>query len=134
MPLLPVKGPKCGLGNKKEEVVVETEWDLALEYDVDVNSHMPKGEGSAQSKRKPFKILHYKHNPEATARHKHESQRVVQLEAEVSALKNAVTRLSDPGQALSQQAEGGNPLALLQVEKLQNQVGLYLTWEQSINL
>jgi hypothetical protein len=88
---------------------------------------MDQEEVPAQSIIKPFRILHYKHNPEAAARHKHESQRVVQLEAEVSALKNAVTRLSNPGQALSLQKEAGSPLYLLQVEKLQNQVGLFPT-------
>jgi hypothetical protein len=75
--------------------------------------------GSPQATEKPYKILHYKHNPAAAASHRQESLRVVQLEAENTALRDAVSRLSE-----GSLSEDGNVGASDQLEKeaLKNKV------------
>jgi hypothetical protein len=77
--------------------------------------------GSPQATEKPYKILHYKHNPAAAASHRQESLRVVQLEAENSALRDAVARLSEG--SLSDNVDGNVSAAdQLEKEALRNKV------------
>lgn len=77
--------------------------------------------GPSQATDNPYKILHYKHNPAAIATHRQESLRVVQLEAENTALRDAVSRLST-GSPFDKVDENVDAAQLLEREALRNKV------------
>lgn len=80
-----------------------------------------------QGQSKAYRILHYKHNPEAAARQKLENERLLRLQAEVSALQKVVAQAKECQRTSNSQENIVAVVTNTEAEELRNEVRIFHT-------